>query len=72
MLNVAVSVGATMVTGTLTGIPFACRLMTLLLSETVRTMAGGVYPALPQPGRTRIELVTAAAITERNDLSDLL
>ena len=41
MVNVAVSVGATMVTGTLTAVPFGGTVMIELLTETERLIGGG-------------------------------
>ena len=46
MVKVAVSVGATMVTGTFTGIPFGDTTMVVLLTETERLIGGGEKAAL--------------------------
>ena len=52
MVNVAVSVGATMVTGTFTGIPFGGTTMVVLLTETERLIGGGEKAALlPSQGK---------------------
>src|SRR5229473_235402 len=61
MVNVAVSVGATMVTGTFTAVPFGGTTTVVLFTETDRTMGGGaklVFP--PHPVSVRMNTVEAS------------
>jgi hypothetical protein len=59
MLKVAVSVGATMVTGTFTIVPFAGTVMVALLTETDRLTGGGEKPFFPPPQPVRARTRTA-------------
>ena len=66
MVKVVVSVGATMITETLTGIPFGGTMMVVSLTETERLIGGGEKAArLPQPIKARTTPEQATPILER-------
>jgi hypothetical protein len=61
MVNVAVSVGATIVTGMFTAVPFGGTTTVVSLTETDRTMGGGeklVFP--PHPVTPRMSTAEAS------------
>ena len=65
MVNVAVSVGATIVTATFTAVPFGGTTTVVLLTETERLIGGGVKAPPPQPVTARTNVAEAKPILER-------
>jgi hypothetical protein len=71
MVRAAVSVGATISTGTFTGIPPRGTTIVVLLRETERSIGGGEKASLaPQPVKTRTNTEEAMPILDRMDGAD--